>query len=90
MLVPLEEMKAYLRVDSSDEDALITDFLETAEKLCEDVTRTDEDSLKQVKNSRLAIMYTAAYFYEHREEADYSQLMLTLRSLFWGERRTEF
>ena len=42
-LVSLEEAKAYLRVDSSDEDAVVGILLTSAGKLCADVARlTDE------------------------------------------------
>lgn len=90
MLVSLDEMKLYLRVDSEDEDMLILQLLESAEKVCLDIIRADEETLKQAKNGKTAIMYTAAYFYEHREEADYKQLMLTLRSLLFGDRKDGF
>lgn len=90
MPVTLEEMKMYLRVDSDAEDELIAHFLESAEKLCLDIIRADKESLEDSKNGKTAIMYTAAYFYEHREEADYKQLMLTLRSLLFGERKDSF
>ena len=53
-------------------------------------SRGDANALDMAANAKTAIMYTAAYFYEHREEADYRQLMLTLRSLFFAERRGEF
>ena len=39
MLVSLEEMKLYLRVDSETEDTLILQLLESAEKVCQDVIR---------------------------------------------------
>lgn len=44
MLVTLDEAKQYLRVDTSDEDVLIEQMIITAEKLCVDVARLDEDS----------------------------------------------
>lgn len=90
MIVNLDEMKMYLRVDSGDEDALITQLLESAEKLCMDIVRGDEETLIKSKNCKMAILYTTAYLYEHREEADYKQLMLTLRSLLFGDRRDGF
>ena len=43
VLVPLSEAKTYLRVDSSDEDALIGVLLSTAKHLCADVARLDSD-----------------------------------------------
>ena len=35
-------------------------------------------------------MYTAAYLYEHREEADHHALIMTLRALLSGSRREVF
>lgn len=35
---------------------------------------------------RVAVLYTLAYLYEHREEADHHALTLTLRSLLFGIR----
>ena len=43
VLVPLSEAKTYLRVDSSDEDALIGVLLTTAKQMCADVARLDAD-----------------------------------------------
>ena len=42
-LIPLYEAKTYLRVDSSDEDALIGILLSSAEQMCKDVGRLSED-----------------------------------------------
>lgn len=43
MLVTLNEAKQYLRVDSSDEDNLISSILASTEKLCMDVARLTAD-----------------------------------------------
>lgn len=42
-LVTTDEAKTYLRVDSSDEDALIGVLLSSACRLCADVARLDEE-----------------------------------------------
>ena len=38
----------------------------------------------------VAILYATAYLYEHREEADYHDLALTLRGLLGGSRKEVF
>lgn len=94
-IISLDEAKTYLRVDYSDEDDLITNFILSAQKLVQDMTRlsdddwsaADEDTLARV---RIAVLYAVAYFYEHREEADHSALNLTLRSLLFGIREEGF
>ena len=92
MIVTLEEIKEYLRVDFEDEDALLEGILKTAHQLCMDVARmADGDSFSQdMAQAKTAVMYAAAYLYEHREEADHHGLMLTLRSLLSGIRQEGF
>lgn len=106
-LIPLYEAKTYLRVDSSDEDALIGILLSSAEQMCKDVGRLSEDQWETVNAAdrdaengvqptrelealrstcRVAILYALGYLYEHRDEADHHQLMLTLRSILFAVR----
>ena len=87
-MISLEEMKMYLRVDGDEEDGLIGKLLETAETLAKDVARND--SLEESASMRMAVMYGVAYLYEHREEADYNDLLLSLRALLIGERKAGF
>ena len=90
MLVTLNEIKNYLRVDYPDDDQLLITILETAHKLCMDVLRvkTEKEFIRN-RTSKVAVMYAAAYLYEHREEADHNALMLTLRAMY-GDRRAMF
>lgn len=92
MIVTLKEIKEYLRVDFEDEDALLEGFLQTAQQLCLDVARmADEASFSQdMAQAKTAVLYAAAYLYEHREEADHHDLMLTLRALLSGIRKEGF
>ena len=90
-MVTLEEMKNYLRVDDDDDDVLIGEMITAAERQCMDILRTDsEEDLKAAQNGKIAVMYTVAYLYEHREEADHHALVLTLRSLLFGSRKEVF
>lgn len=90
-MVTLEEMKNYLRVDYDDDDALIEGMIGAAKKQCKDILRTDEDAeLENAENGKIAVMFTAAYLYEHREEADHHALNLTLRALLFGSRKEGF
>ena len=92
MLISLEEAKLYLRVDHEEDDDFILHLIETAENLCADVARVsaDEMSEKYSSNVRIAVLYTIAYLYEHREEADHHDLTLTLRALLFGIREAAF
>lgn len=91
MAVALEEMKNYLRVDFDDDDALIEGMVRASERICMDVARMDSaDEFYAVENAKMAVLYAAAYLYEHREEADHHALALTLRALLSGSRKEAF
>ena len=101
-LISLEEAKNYLRVDTEDDDALIGSLLIAAERLCADVARLTDDEWAKANadpddsdpaeiisiraSLRVAVYFTLAYLYEHREEADHHGLLLTLRSLLFSVR----
>jgi len=101
-LISLEEAKNYLRVDTEDDDALIGSLLISAERLCADVARLTDDEWAKANadpddgdpaeiisiraSLRVAVYFTLAYLYEHREEADHHGLLLTLRSLLFSVR----
>ena len=90
-MVALEEAKQYIRVDSADEDEFISGLLETGETLCADVARMDAAELENhLPMARIAVLYAAAYLYEHREQADHGELVQTLRSLLFGIRKEVF
>ncbi|MCI9570937.1 MAG: phage gp6-like head-tail connector protein [Lachnospiraceae bacterium] len=91
MLVTLEEMKNYLRVDFEDDDALIVTLITSAQRICMDIIRTEDiEVFYACDNAKAAVMYTVAYMYEHREDADHHALTITLRSLLFGARREVF
>ena len=90
MIVSLDEMKGYLRVDFDDDDVLIENFIITGQNLCADIARLSVDELGAIPLSKIAVMYAVAYLYEHREDADHHQLAISLRSLFEGVRRSVF
>ena len=90
MIVNLDEMKGYLRVDFDDDDALIESFITIGQNLCADIARLSVDELSAIPSSKIAVMYAVAYLYEHREDADHHQLTISIRSLLEGVRRSVF
>ena len=90
-MITLDEMKEYLRVDTAEDDGLISSLMDSAEALCMDVARSEtKEEFEALSNARLAVLFTTAYMYEHREEADHKSLTLTLRSLLFGDRKAGF
>ncbi len=91
MIVTVDEMKNYLRIDYEDDDSLLENFITAGVKQCMDILRTDdENDLADCSNGKIAVMFTVAYLYEHREEADHHAMDLTLRALLFGSRKEGF
>ncbi len=91
MVVSVEEAKGYLRVDYDEDDALIETLISSAEQICMDILRTDDAVvLSEDRNGKVAVLYTVAYLYEHREDADHHALTLSLRALLSGSRKAGF
>jgi uncharacterized phage protein (predicted DNA packaging) len=91
-MVTVEEMKQYLRIDFSEDDSLLGILISSAEELCASVSRVSVEEYIKLsdENAKTAVLYATAYLYEHREEADHHQLILTLRSLLFGVRKEGF
>ena len=90
MIVDLDEMKQYLRVDFEDDDGFLINALFSAESLCADIARLSIEELEEQSVAKIAIMYAVAYLYEHKEDADYHALTISLRSLLFGIREEGF
>lgn len=97
--ITLDEAKAYLRVDTADEDAVIGSLLNAAGLLCRDVARLTDEQWAEVDSNeddaalapvretmRVAVLYALGYLFEHREDADHHALTLTLRSILFAIR----
>ena len=86
-MMTLAEVKNYLRVDHTEDDALILSMMDTAKKLVKDVGRMDEQAFTVNEEiTRQAMLYTISYLYENRNNADFHKLTLTLRSLLFAQR----
>ena len=87
MIVSLETAKSYLRVDFSDDDPLIEQFIVMAEQLCADTLRKE---LTATSLNTVAVLYAVAYLYEHREDADMNILTRNVRYILMTEREAAF
>lgn len=90
-MINLQDAKSYLRVDYDDEDEMIESLIQSSIKHSMDVARVNsEEELSKNPNGKVAVLYMIAYLYEHREQADYSKLNLTLRALLFEMRKAKF
>ena len=72
MIVTLPKAKEYLRIDTNDENAIVRKLLRSAERICMDVARLNEDEFRACGAiAKTAVLYTVGYLYEHRDNADH-------------------
>ena len=91
MIITLDEMKNYLRVDHEDDDILLESLIASSQQLCMDVARiSDEESFEKQPCSKVAVLYAVAYLYEHREDANHLELNLSIRAFVFGIRHEGF
>lgn len=90
MIISLEEIKTYLRVDYEDDDLILQDLIDSAVEICEDIARTSSAQLESTRAFKIAVMYAVAYMYENKESIDYHTLTLSLRSLLAVKRKSVF
>lgn len=89
MIISLNEAKNYLRVDIDSEDEMISTLMQSAQKLCMDVARIDDESEFDSAGdvAKIAVLYTLAAFYDNRENFDFHSFNLKLRALLHGVRK---
>ena len=91
MIISLEEMKNYLRIDFDDDDALLENLIPSSERLCMDIARIKSRSVFEKKDTaKIPVMYAVASQYEQREHCDHHALTMSLRSLLSGIRKVGF
>lgn len=78
-------------MDYADDDALILQLIDTAERLTKDAGRLSDEEFDSNESSvRIAVLYAIGYLYEHREDADLHELTLMLRAILFGVRKVVF
>ena len=82
MLLTLEEVKLYLRVDSDEEDTLITNFILTAQELCEGILRYPLTDFTEVPETvKQSILYAVGNMYKQREKSDIKEVRCNEKTL---------
>lgn len=88
MIVSLEEAKLFLRVDGDEENTLITQFVVSAEDICEGILRYSLSEFTIVPETvKQAVIYGVSNMYEHRENFDVKSVIETMTRLLFSYRR---
>lgn len=92
MIVTLEETKLWIRVEHSDEDALIESFIAAAEELVEGILRFplsefEGDVPETIKH---AVFFTVSKLYEERNELNMEEIYTVLKFLLSSYRKVDW
>ena len=88
MLVTLEEVKLYLKVDGDEDNTLISSFISTSEELCENILRFPLSELITIPESiRQAALYCIASLYEKREDLNMKDVINVMIGLLGPYRK---
>lgn len=91
MVVTLEEAKLFLKVDSDEENDLITKFLLTSEDLCEGILRYPLSEFEEVPEIiKESILYSAVNMYENRDNFNSKEIIETISRLLFSYRREDW
>ena len=84
MIVELDEIKNVMKIETNDEDDIITNMLSGSIALVKNILRVTDFTKfnKQGKNLiKTAIYYAVTYKYDFREKGNMKELELNLRSM---------
>ncbi|HHX63234.1 MAG TPA: phage gp6-like head-tail connector protein [Epulopiscium sp.] len=88
MVVTLEEVKLYLRIDGDEENTLITHFILASQELCEGILRYPLSEVGEIPETiKQAILYATGCFYEQREAVDTKEVIEIMRNLLFAHRK---
>jgi len=88
LVITLEQAKLYLRVDGDAEDALITNFIASAEELCEGILRCPIAEFTVIPEAvKQAILYAVGNLYEQREEVELKAVLDVMTRLLFACRQ---
>ena len=88
MFVTLEKTKEFLRVESTDEDALIERFITAAEDIAGGILRFPLSEFEEVPEIvEQAICLAVSVMFEQRDSLDIVALMTTLRGMLFAYRK---
>lgn len=91
MVVSLEEIKLYLRVDGDEENTLISTFINVSEDLVEGILRYSISEFEIVPDIvKQAVMYSVANMYEKREDYDSKDVIDIITKLLFSYRKEEW
>jgi len=85
-MVTLDEVKAHLRIQHTEEDTLLSSLLLQAETTAKDYCRVSDFGETTPEPVRLAVLLFASHFYECRDSSEknaYDTMMMAFHALLY-------
>ena len=88
MIITLDEAKAYLKIEGTADDAVLTDCIAAASELTLNILRCQETDFEDIpKSVKQAAMFCVASLYENREGANIKAVLDIMKGMLFAYRK---
>jgi len=88
MLITLEEAKAYLKVEGTEDDLVITDAISAASELTLNILRCQETDFEDIpKSVKQATLFCVVSLYENREGSNLKAVLDIMKGMLFAYRK---
>ena len=88
MLITIEEAKAYLKLEGSEDDQVLSDCISTANELTLNILRGQESDFETIPETvKQAAMFCTVSLYENREGGNIKEVMDIMKGMLFAYRK---
>ena len=88
MLITLEEAKTYLKIEGTEDDAMLLDAISAANELTLNILRCEEADFTEIpKSVKQAAMFCIASLYENREGSNLKTVLDIMKGMLFAYRK---
>ena len=88
MLITLDEAKAYLKIEGTEDDAVLLDAISAASELTLNMIRCQETDFEDIpKSVKQAAMFCVASLYENREGSNLKAVLDIMKGMLFAYRK---
>ena len=88
MLITLDEAKAYLKIEGTEDDAVLSDCVSAANELTLNILRCQESDLEEIpKSVKQAALFCTVSLYENREGGNIKAVLDIMKGMLFAYRK---
>lgn len=88
MIITLDEARAYLKIEGTDDDAVLFDAIGAASELTLNILRCEEADFSEIpKPVKQAALFCVASLYENREGGNIKAVLDTMKGILFAYRK---